>query len=56
MLIRPRKTSCRRGALENKAIHPRWVVRKSGKARRPRIRWKSNRVILEETEEGKTER
>lgn len=46
MSIWPRKTSCRRGTLENRELHRRWVMRKSVRARRPWMRWKNERVVL----------
>ena len=49
--MRPTKTAYKKGTLENKGIHCRWVMRKSRGTRRPWIRRTSKRVVLEETEE-----
>ena len=46
VLIWPRRTSCRRGTLENRGLHTRWIMRKAG----------GKRVGPGWTQEGRTER
>lgn len=56
LLIRPGKTSCRRGLKIPEWLHNRWIMRKSIRASRPWLGWKKKKIDLGWTDKSKTER